>query len=100
MMPRKFCDADLDKAEELRRRGEKWVVVEAWLGEGMQNACAHRARASQHKEPDREQFAKVLWQLGVASPWDQSQSAFVDPAVNLAWRVMCAIKNQQVNSDE
>lgn len=39
MRPRKFDDSDLDKAEELRRRGEKWVVVEALLGDGIKNAC-------------------------------------------------------------
>jgi hypothetical protein len=42
MMPRKFDDSDLDKAEELRRRGEKWVVVEALLGDGIQKACNYR----------------------------------------------------------
>ncbi len=42
MMPRKYDDSDLDKAEELRRRGEKWVVVEALLGEGMKQACYYR----------------------------------------------------------
>ena len=42
MMPRKFDDSDLDKAEELRRRGEKWVVVEALLGDGIKNACEYR----------------------------------------------------------
>lgn len=42
MRPRKFDDSDLDKAEELRRRGEKWVVVEALLGDGIKNACYRR----------------------------------------------------------
>ncbi len=42
MMPRKYDDSDLDKAEELRRRGEKWVVVEALLGDGIKQACYYR----------------------------------------------------------
>jgi hypothetical protein len=42
MMPRKFDDSDLDKAEELRRRGEKWTVVEALLGDGIKGACDYR----------------------------------------------------------
>lgn len=97
MTARKFCDEDLDKAEELRRRGEKWIVVEALLGDGIQAACTHRARAREARnEPSREQFIKVLWQLGVASPWDESQSAFVDPGVNLAWQAVCAMRHQVV----
>ncbi len=43
MMPRKYDDSDLDKAEELRRRGEKWVVVEALLGDGIKQACYYRS---------------------------------------------------------
>lgn len=39
MRPRKFIDALIEQALTLRRQGEKWVVVEAMLGDGMKNAC-------------------------------------------------------------
>jgi hypothetical protein len=42
MMPIKFHDGDIDKAEEMRRLGEKWVVVQALLGEGIKGACERR----------------------------------------------------------
>jgi hypothetical protein len=42
MMPRKFTDSELDEALALRAKGEKWIVVEAMLGDGIKNACDYR----------------------------------------------------------
>lgn len=42
MMPRKFTDEDIQKANELRVKGEKWIVIEAMLGEGIKGACYYR----------------------------------------------------------
>lgn len=42
MMPRKFSDETLDKAEQMRVEGEKWIVIEAVLGEGVKGAVYHR----------------------------------------------------------
>lgn len=38
----RWADAQLDEAEALRAKGEKWIVVEAMLGEGIQGACNYR----------------------------------------------------------
>lgn len=41
-MPRKFTDKELDTAEEMRARGCRWIVIEACLGEYIQNAVWYR----------------------------------------------------------
>jgi len=38
----RFTPAQLDEAEVLRAQGEKWIVVEAILGKGIQGACEYR----------------------------------------------------------
>lgn len=38
----RFTPAQLDEAESLRAHGEKWIVVEAILGEGVKGACEYR----------------------------------------------------------
>lgn len=38
----RWTDAQLDEAEALRAKGEKWIVVEAMMGEGIKNACDYR----------------------------------------------------------
>jgi hypothetical protein len=48
-MPR-WTDEQLDEAETLRASGEKWIVVEAMMGEGIKNACEYR-RMRQAKPP-------------------------------------------------
>lgn len=42
MMPRKFTDEQLDQAEQMRKKGVRWIVIEACLGEGIKNACHYR----------------------------------------------------------
>lgn len=42
MRPRKFHDSVRDEAERLRTKGEKWIVIEATLGEGVKGACDYR----------------------------------------------------------
>ena len=43
-MPRKFTDAQLDQAEEMRKKGIRWIVIEKCLGEGMLGACHYRRK--------------------------------------------------------
>lgn len=38
----RFTTEQLDEAEALRAKGEKWIVVEAMLGGGIKNACDYR----------------------------------------------------------
>ncbi|MNQ59346.1 hypothetical protein D3C85_735800 [compost metagenome] len=42
MMPRKFTDDQLDKAEAMHAAGEKWEVIDLILGEGIKQACYYR----------------------------------------------------------
>lgn len=42
MMPRKFTDAQLDQAEQMRDKGMRWIVIESCLGEGIKNAVHYR----------------------------------------------------------
>lgn len=42
MPSRKFTEAMLAQAAELRGKGEKWIVIEAMLGEGIKGACDYR----------------------------------------------------------
>lgn len=39
---RRWTAQQMDEAEALRAQGEKWIVVEAMLGEGIKNACEYR----------------------------------------------------------
>ncbi|AIC20620.1 hypothetical protein EY04_17430 [Pseudomonas chlororaphis] len=93
MMPRKFCDEDIDKATELRRRGEKWIVIEALLGEGIQGACDRRRRLmTADDDTKREVFAAKIWrEQKIATPWIASASHFADMDVQLQWQ---AFQNQ------
>lgn len=38
----RWTDAQLDEAEAIRAKGEKWIVVEAMMGEGIKGACDYR----------------------------------------------------------
>lgn len=93
MMPRKFCDEDIDKALELRRRGEKWIVIEALLGDGIQGACDRRRRLMMADDATkREAFAAKIWrEQKIATPWIASASHFADMNVQLQWQ---AFQNQ------
>ena len=42
MMPRKFTDEELDRADAMHANGEKWEVVDLLLGEGIKQACYYR----------------------------------------------------------
>lgn len=42
MMPRKFTDAQLDKADVMHDNGEKWEVIDLIMGEGIKQACYYR----------------------------------------------------------
>lgn len=42
MMPRKFTEAQLDQADEMHAKGEKWAVIDLILGEGIKQACWYR----------------------------------------------------------
>lgn len=42
MMPRKFTDEQIIQADEMRKKGMRWIVIEAILGEGIKNACHYR----------------------------------------------------------
>lgn len=42
MMPRKFTDAQLDKANVMHASGEKWEVIDLIMGEGIKQACYYR----------------------------------------------------------
>lgn len=42
MMPRKFTDEQISQAEEMRKKGMRWVVIEACLGEGIKGAYYYR----------------------------------------------------------
>jgi hypothetical protein len=42
MMPRKFTDEQLDKADAMHESGEKWEVIDLILGEGIKQACYYR----------------------------------------------------------
>lgn len=42
MMPRKFTDAQLDQADAMHARGEKWEVIDMMLGVGIKQACYYR----------------------------------------------------------
>lgn len=42
MMPRKFTDAQLDKADAMHANGEKWEVIDMMLGVGIKQACYYR----------------------------------------------------------
>lgn len=44
MMPRKFTNEQIDKAEEMRAKGIRWIVIEKCLGEGMMGACHYRRK--------------------------------------------------------
>lgn len=44
MMRRKFTDAEIDQAEEMRLKGIRWIVIEKCLGYGMMGACHYRRK--------------------------------------------------------
>lgn len=44
MMPRKFTDVEIDKAEEMRAKGIRWIVIEKCLGYGMMGAVHYRRK--------------------------------------------------------
>lgn len=44
MMPRKFTDAEIDKAEDMRTKGIRWIVIEKCLGYGMMGAVHYRRK--------------------------------------------------------
>lgn len=63
-MPRKFPSETLDQAEALRVKGEKWIVIEAMLGEGIKNAVYHRQHSgyvAPYNEPQEVQAALMAW---------------------------------------
>lgn len=42
MMPRKFTDEQLDQADKMHARGEKWEVIDMLMGVGIKQACYYR----------------------------------------------------------
>ncbi len=42
MMPRKFTDEQLDRADEMHAAGDKWEVIDMILGVGIKQACYYR----------------------------------------------------------
>jgi hypothetical protein len=64
MMARKFSSEVLDQAEEMRVKGEKWIVIEAILGEGVKGAVYHRKHVgyvAEYREPEEIQAALMAW---------------------------------------
>lgn len=51
MMPRMFTNAQLDQAEEMRKKGIRWIVIEKCLGEGMLGACHYRRKKNRSAKP-------------------------------------------------
>lgn len=64
MMPRKFTDEEIQQANNLRARGEKWIVIEAMIGEGIKGACYYHDHAGYVVECNAEretQLALAAW---------------------------------------
>lgn len=64
MMPRKFTDEEIQRANDLRARGEKWIVIEAMIGEGIKGACYYHDHAGHIAECNDEretQLALTAW---------------------------------------
>jgi hypothetical protein len=75
MMPRKFTDEDIDRANGLRGRGEKWVVIEAMIGEGIKGACYYRDQAGYVAECSDERETRMA-----AAAWNGigDRQSFID----------------------
>jgi len=64
MMPRKFTDAQIDQANEMRAKGMQWPQIEAQLGEGIKGCCYYRDHAGYVVECNAEretQLALAAW---------------------------------------
>lgn len=64
MMARKFSDEAINEAEAMRVRGEKWIVIEAVLGDGIKGAVYHRKHVgyiAQYNEAEELQGALMAW---------------------------------------
>lgn len=100
MSSRIFTDGDLDRAEGLRAEGKKWREVEDVFGEGIQGACARRAKIrSYDEERERARFNSVLRdQHGIIAAWCSEQREYRDPAINFAWEIQKALKMRELTS--
>lgn len=88
-LPR-FTATQLDEAESLRSKGEKWIVIEAMLGEGIKNACDYRrTRTAQPRFCDCNQgrlpcsCKPDAWKLsnGLLAATEQEANAALEPGV-------------------
>ena len=64
MMPRKFTDEQLDKAEAMHAAGDKWEVIDLILGEGIKQACYYRKTrgyVGTYNEPAELREAMAAW---------------------------------------
>lgn len=86
----RFTTGQLDEAEALRAKGEKWIVVEAMLGEGIKNACEYRrTRTSAPRFCDCNQgrlpcsCKPDAWKLsnGVLALTEHEANAYLEPGV-------------------
>ena len=63
-MPRKFTSAQMDEADRMRASGEKWIVIETVIGEGIKGACHYRDHIgylAEYSEEVETQRALMAW---------------------------------------
>lgn len=64
MMPRKFSDEQINRAEEMRAKGIRWVVIEKCIGVGIMGAYHYRQKvgySSGYSEELETRQALLAW---------------------------------------
>lgn len=90
MMPRKFTNAQMDEAEALRATGEKWIVINAILGENIDQAVRYR-RAGRYanqfdEDAERRQFETRDDVPRSRLAWCPLMREYFDAEIDTEWR--------------